>query len=348
MSDQEYDDQEEEEMDYDEEEDGDELAPLPTEEDSDDDENLESFRVALKPRCNLLKSVKEFRTNEKVGSVELDVYKNFFKDAVEEEIHALFDSLGRSKHLHQLTFASKGSAIQSIPVTLLSHFFTYANALREFRSMHIKWKGTAEEFQELASIVGDHPRLQVLQLYVESLDALEPAVAAVGRIPTLREVDIHTANAAKDKEGLVVALQALCTSKSLEICKLSNVALNFKILTSMAKLLSANTTLRDLFIEAVELDLNGGMAMASMVAANAGLTRFVLKLDKMHATKLGEEFIHALQTNHTLQYFQIILDGRMSDMKVVRTMQLAFRELKDTYKVTSQVGLSMGVICERI
>jgi hypothetical protein len=88
--------------------------------------------------------------------------------------------------------------------------------------------------------------------------------------------------------------------------------------------------------------------MAQMLTANNGLYTFVLKLDKMHSEKLGEEFIRALDMNECLKYFQIILDGRMSDMKVVRSMQLQFRDtLRPKYKVSTQVGLSMGVICER-
>ena len=127
-----------------------------------------------------------------------------------------------------------------------------------------------------------------------------------------------------------------------------NVTVKFEILSSVARLLSANDTLQELIIQASELDLNGGIAMAQMLTANSGLHKFILKLDTMHRSTLTEEFVQALETNTTIQYFQIMLDGRMSDMKVVREMQLMFRDhLKAKYKVSSQVGLSMGVTCER-
>ena len=310
--------------------------------------DLQEVRVALKPRCNLLASVKEFRTNQTIGSVELDIHKNWLKEAVDEEVYALFDALGKSPSLRKLQIMSKGSANQSLPVTYLTQCLNSASELHELMLLHVKWKGDANDFDDLAATMGEHPSLRSWTLHVESMDAFESSIAAAGHIPTLQQMEIQTAQTASDKAGLTMALQSLCTSKSLLSLRLLHVTTKFEILSPMARLLSANDTLRELYIAANELDLNGGMAMAQMLTANGGLHKFVLKLDKMHSEKLGEEFIQALDMNECLQYFQIILDGRMSDMKVVRSMQIQFRDmLKPKYKVSSQVGLSMGVICER-
>ncbi|CAB9529951.1 expressed unknown protein [Seminavis robusta] len=319
------------------------------EEDEEDIADLEEVKIALKPRCNVLASVKEFRTNKKIGSVELDIYKNWLKDADDEHVFALFDSLGQSKSVRSLTVMSKGSATQSLPVAYLSHCLNEATGLREFKSVHVKWKGDKDDFAMLADTLLDHPSLRVWQLHVESMDPYERAIAAAGQIPTLREMEIQTTEPANDKAGLTNALKSLCTSKSLQKLRLIHVTVKFEILSNVARLLCSNSTLQELFIQGTELDINGGMAMAQMLTANHGLHKFVLQLDKMTSgQKLGEAFIHALDTNTCLEYFQIILDGRMSDMKVVRDMQLMFRDsLRHKYKVSSQVGLSMGVICQR-
>jgi hypothetical protein len=310
--------------------------------------DLQEIRVALKPRCNLLASVKEFRNNHKIGSVELDMYKNWLKEAIDEEVYALFDALGQSPSLRKLTIQSKGSANQSLPVSYLTHCLNESSGLQELRLMHVKWKGDKTEFDDLAASIGDNHTLRVWHLHVESMDTFESVIASAGHVQTLQEIEIQTAQAASDKAGLTNALQSLCTSKSLLSLKLAHVTTKFEVLSPVARLLSANETLRELCITANELDLNGGMTMAQMLTANNGLHTFILKLDKMHSEKLGEEFIRALEMNGCLKYFQIILDGRMSDMKVVRSMQIQFRDtLRPKYKVSTQVGLSMGVICER-
>lgn len=281
---------------------------------------LEDLKFSLKPRCNLLGIVRQFRRNENIGTVELDVYKHFVRDANEEELFALFDSLGQIPHIQKITIISKGSATQSLPVTHLSHCLTEAEGLQEFRSIHIKWKGDPDDYEVLAAAVGEHQSLKVLQLHVENMDVFEPAIAAAGQIPTLEQIEIQSAEVAHDKAGLASALESLCTSKSLRSLKLIHVTARFEILSSMARLLSANETLQELFIQATELDVNGGMAMAQMLTANNALKSFILQLDKMHGNKIGDAFIEALEMNEDIQYFQIILDGRMSDMKVSCTI----------------------------
>lgn len=277
---------------------------------------LEDFKVVLKPRCNVLGSVKEFRTNDNVGSVELSVYKNWLRDAPDEEVWALFDSLGQAPRLKKVTILSKGSANQSLPVTYLCHLIGEAIDLEEFRSLHIKWTGEPDEFDVLAGTVAEHTRLKVLQLHMETIDFLETTIEAAGQVMTLEEVEIQTTTAATDKTGLKHALESLCTSPSLRILKLVHVTVKFEVIANVARLLGANEALEELYIQATELDLKGGIAMAQMLAANPGLKSCILKLDKMHGTKIGDAFIQALGRNTNIQYFQIILDGRMSDMAV--------------------------------
>lgn len=309
---------------------------------------LENLKVSLKPRCDVYFTTKKLKNNDKIGSVELDIHKHFMRDAEGEDAEGLFRALGEAPNLKKLTITSKGSSPQSLPVSLLASCLGEAVGLQELILKHIKWKGDLDDFEDLACSFADHYALRVLELHVEAIDYLESSIASVGNIPSIETVEIHTTQAAADKNAITAALQALCTSKSLRTLGLHNLTLKFEILSSMARLLSVNDTLQELIIQASELDLNGGMAMAQMVTANTGLQKFILKLDKMHRTKLAEEFVQALEMNRTIQHFQIGLDGRMSDMKVVRAMQLMFRDsLKDNYTVSSQVGLSMGVTCLR-
>lgn len=313
------------------------------------EEVFENLKVALKPRLNLRPTIKELNANAKIGHVVFDVHKNFFRDANDEDVHELFDAVGKATSLRTLSIVSKGSSPQSLPISLLAQCVGEASELRELHSTHMKWRGDVDDFEDLADNLADHCALRVLKLQVEAIDNLESSIAAIARIKTIQEVELQTTQPASDKAAISEALQALCTSRSLRILRLLNVTVKFEILSSVARLLSANDALEELVIEASELDLNGGMAMAQMLTANTGLQKFVLKLDKMHRSNLAEEFVQSLGMNQSLQYFQISLDGRMSDMKVVREMQLMFRDgLKGVYKTTSQVGLLMGVTCERL
>jgi hypothetical protein len=309
---------------------------------------LEHLKVALKPRCNLEATTKELLANSDIGWVELHIYKNFLKEAVEEEVELMFEALSDLPGLRKLTLTSKGSSSQAIPVHYMAYVLHQAEGLQELQLVHVKLRGEESEFEDLAVALSEHFSLRILQLHVENIDILQNVLLSTAHIPTLEVVDIDSARPAG--EGLATALQALCTSKSLKKLTLVNVVLRFERLSSMARLLGVNQVLEELSITlAGELDLNGGNAVAQMLTTNTALKKFVMKLDKLHGITLAEEMVHALESNPTIEYFQIILDGRMSDMKVVREMQLLFRDvLTEKYKVTGQAGLTMGVICQRL
>lgn len=309
-------------------------------------QELEEVKVTLKPRCNVLSSVKEFRYNQNIGTVELDVWKNWLRDANEEQVWALFDALGQHPTLHKLTFRSRGASTQHLPVSHLTHLLGEATHLAEFCSEHIRWQGDPDDFELLAATLGEHLGLKSINWQVESVDLLHRTIGAAGKIPTLERIEVKSAHQAADTAGLTAALQSLCHSPSLKSLKLIHVSHKFDVLTKMAQMLCNNTTLQELYIQATDMDVKGGMAMAKMVSTNQGLSSCIFKLDQMQAQKLGDAFIRALDVNYTLNYFQISLDGRTADIKTTRAMQMEFRKLKPKYKVSSQVGLSMGVTVE--
>lgn len=309
-------------------------------------QELEEVKVTLKPRCNVLSSLKEFRYNQNIGTVELDVWKNWLRDANEEQVWALFDALGQHPTLQKLTFRSRGASTQHLPVSHLTHLLGEATHLREFFSEHIRWQGDPDDFELLAATLGEHLGLKSITLMVESADLLHRTIGAAGKIPTLERIEVKSAHQAVDTAGLTQALQSLCHSPSLKSLKLIHVSHKLDAFTKMAQMLCNNRTLQELYIQATDMDVKGGMAMAEMVASNQGLSSCTFKLDQMQAKKLGDAFIRALDVNYTLNYFQIALDGRTCDIKTTRAMQMEFRKLKPKYKVSSQVGLTMGVTVE--
>ena len=316
---------------------------------SDDEETYgEPLKVSLKPRCDLGSIISQLVSNDEISCVELNMYKQFLEQTAESEVEALFDILGHMASLKKLTIASRGSATQTIPAQYLAHCLHEGEGIHEIHLEHIKVKAFGGEIEDLAAALGEHPSLKVLDLQVENIDVLQKAIVAAGSIPTLEVMFIETAVAPRQCSELAAALEALCTSKSLKKLTLINMAAQYEDLAEMTRLLGINQVLEELTIKVTELDLNGGHAVTQMLMASPALKKLTLQMDTMDKS-LTPEFVKALDHNHNINYLQLLMDGRMSDMKVARSMVVAFRDgLKGKFKSTSKVGLNLGVVCERI
>lgn len=308
----------------------------------------EPLKVHLKPRCNLGAITKEFMSDDDLQCVELNVWRDFLEQAVESDIEKMFDALAHLPSLKKLTIMSRGSGVQVIPVYLLTHVVGEAEGLEELYLTHIKLQGHSDDLEDLAAAFGEHQQLRVLELSIENIQDLSRSVAAAAQIPTLEIASIQTAEPPLKTEDLAAALEYLVTSKSLKKLTLINIALRYEDLAEMTKLLGVNHVLEELTIQIVELDATGGESIVQMLMAGPALKKLNLKMDTMEEG-LTPEFIKALDHNPNIDHFELLLDGRMSDMRVARRMSSSFRdELKGKYKSTCKVGMTLGVLCERI
>ncbi|CAB9507304.1 expressed unknown protein [Seminavis robusta] len=307
----------------------------------------EAFKVALRPRVNINSTIEELKSQQSsLTSIQLNFYKRFFEEAEEEKLEKLFEAVGSLKALKTLIFTSKGSNVQVVPANLLAKCLNKASQnLETLHLDNIRVNAFDANMDCLSDALADLEELKVLKLHCEDMDVLEQPIAAAGQIPTLEICEIESATIA---QKIAEPSESLCWSKSLHSLKLINVAQSFGDLFDVISLLAVNQVLQELTLQVSELDVKGGQELVKMLAYNSSLQRVVLQAERMANATVGEAFIPSLAQNESLQYFQIILDGRQSDMKVVRAMGVKFRDtLKGTYKVTPRAGMAMGVICER-
>ena len=180
------------------------------------------------------------------------------------------------------------------------------------------------------------------------MDVLEQPIAAAGQMPSLEVCRIESATLA---QKLAEPSESLCWSKSLRELALINVAQYMGDLFDVYSLLAVNQVLQELTLQVSEFDAKGGAELVKMLAYNRSLKKVILQAERMPGKDgaLGIAFIDSLQKNDTLDYFQILLDGRQSDMKVVRAMGVKFRtELKGKFNCKPMAGMQMGVLCERV
>jgi hypothetical protein len=308
-------------------------------------DDASTLKLSLKPRCNLGDTVAQFQSiADTITAVEMNIWKKFFEEALEDDLDQLFTAVGELPEIKSLTLSSKGTNIQSVPALMLALTIAGAKGLEVLHLNHIRVSG---DIQSLEGAFVDHECLKVLKLECEDMDVLEQAIAAAGQIPSLEVCHIESATIA---QKLAEPSESLCWSKSLRELILINVAESLGDLFDVYSLLAVNQVLQELTLQVSVFDAKGGEEVVKMLTYNKSLKKLVLKAERMDGKdgSLGTAFIAALDKNDTIDYFQIILDGRQSDMKVVRAMGVAFRDaLKGKFKCTPKAGMSMGVICER-
>lgn len=310
----------------------------------------DSLRVSLKPRARLAEMARELKENEEITSLELNVHKNFLKEAVNEELERFFDAIGAAPGLKKLVLNSKGSATQEMSIENLAICISENQGLEEIQFQHIKLKGSHLDYDDLASAIGDHPNLKVLVLQVENLDKMNQTIEAAGHLPTLEKLTVESASEAANNLQLLMTIQSLCASESLKSLDVTNIVQNFERMIPMMELLRENTVLEEWTVTATECNREGGMALAQMLHTNNTLKRFVLHVNQLNIKGPPEDaIVAALAANPTLEHFELKMDGRMSDMMVVRKMQKHFKDdLKDKFTVKMQAGMDMKVTCDRI
>lgn len=310
---------------------------------STDDDSI--LRVALKPRCNLKSTINEMdAAGDSITTVEISIWKRFFEEADEDDLDQFFLTVGGLPAVQSIKLTSRGTNIQKVPATLLAAMLDAAKQLETLHFHHIRVVGSMDE---LSAAFADHECLRILIMECEDMDVLEEPIAAAGQMPTLEVCRIESATLA---QKLAEPSESLCWSKSLRELTLINVAQAMGDLFDVYSLLAVNQVLQELTLQVAEFDKKGGDELVKMLAYNKSLKKVVLIAERMHGKDgaLGTAFIDSLHKNETLEYFQIQLDGRQSDMKVVRAMGVKFRDsLKGKFICKPQAGMSMGVVCER-
>jgi hypothetical protein len=279
----------------------------------------------------------------------------------DDELIAIFGIIGALPKIRELRIEFDELPL---PAQALRNAMAHPGSrLRYLALEDVRLSGSIAEFQDVADAVRRSTSLTTFRMYrcgpsPDTAATLDPIVAALSEVPTLKDVTLSTTHVSAE------ALGTLGSSKSLEVVSLDHMSISGlplgelcqshsiqdlkfwgmpeinEDISFMASALATNHTLRMLRIRYCHLNDASGVHLSQMVGANKGLE--CITLENLNWRNFGGTFQNALQTNNTLRSLSLSIDTKdLQDLRKdaiqiavglesntsLRQLRLLFREV---------------------
>ena len=225
--------------------------------------------------------------------------------------------------------------------------------LRYLALEDVRISGSFGDFEGVADAVKRSTSLRTVRMYrcgpsEDTRATLDPIIAALATVPTLKDVTISSTHCSDEALGMlgdsnsleVVALDhmtvcgeplsQLCGSKSIQDLKFWGMPELNDDATFLTSALTSNQALRMLRIRHCHLQQESSNLLAEMIGQNTGLER--LSLENMHWKDFGEPLRKAFALNHSLKSFSLSIDGKDINVSVNATQLVAGLEQNKSLK----------------
>jgi len=251
----------------------------------------------------------------------------------DEELITIFGIIGRLPRIKELIIEFDELPL---PAKALRNALSCSTSRLRFLALEdVRISGTLQDFKDVAAAIQQSRSLRAVRLYrcgpaFDSRASLDPIIAALASVPTLKDITISSTHCSEEVLGMlgesnsleVVAmdhmtisgpsLRQLCQSRSIQDLKFWGMPELDENATYLTSALVSNQALKILRIRYCRLHQESARLLSDMLYRNSQLES--LSLENVHWKDFGTSLQKSLTSNKSLKSLSLSIDDKDIDL----------------------------------